>query len=149
MHIPQSYEEITNLSKEAFDELWNRFFHVIPKNTGAPMYRRLWYTIQCFQNKKRISDKYRLKLTNYSKNPSECIERSRKIKYNLKPGSVIIKTYKDKNFALRVISEKRFEYNNQIFESLTAAATAIAGIHTAGPKFFGLKNKHLEALCQK
>lgn len=39
-----------------------------------------------------------------------------------------------------VVEEKGFRWNDQLFPSLSAAATAIAGTRWNGPRFFGLRD---------
>ena len=39
-----------------------------------------------------------------------------------------------------VVEEKGFRWDNRLFPSLSAAATAIAGTRWNGPRFFGLRN---------
>ena len=39
-----------------------------------------------------------------------------------------------------VVEEEGFRYAGQLFKSLSAAATAIAGTRWNGPRFFGLRS---------
>lgn len=40
-----------------------------------------------------------------------------------------------------VVTEKGFLHNDKFYRSLSAAATAIAGVRWNGPRFFGLRDK--------
>ena len=54
-------------------------------------------------------------------------------------GTVLTRVYKDKKIAVTV-REEGFEYEGQIYRSLTAIADTVTGSHWNGRKFFGLKD---------
>jgi hypothetical protein len=93
-----------------------------------------------------LGSKYTTKLNKYARDPDVYIERARALKYELKPGSIITKTYKGQIFTLRVIDDNRFEYNGETYASLSAAAKAMIGMKVSGTDFFGLNNKNCPAL---
>ena len=43
------------------------------------------------------------------------------------------------DFTVFVLGPKQFEYDNEMFTSLTAVATKITGTHQSGKSFFGVK----------
>ena len=53
------------------------------------------------------------------------------------PGSVLARTYKGESFYVKVLTNG-FEFQNQIYKSLSAVAKAITGTHCNGFLFFGL-----------
>ena len=53
------------------------------------------------------------------------------------PGSVLARTYKGESFHVKVLANG-FEFENQIYKSLSAVAKAITGTHCNGFMFFGL-----------
>ena len=53
------------------------------------------------------------------------------------PGSIISKSYKDRELAVKVL-KKGFEYDGQVFRSLSAIAREITGTTWNGFTFFGL-----------
>jgi hypothetical protein len=55
------------------------------------------------------------------------------------PGTVLTRTYKGRTIAVLVRDDGRFEHEGEIYESLTAVATAITGSHWSGAHFFGLR----------
>jgi hypothetical protein len=55
------------------------------------------------------------------------------------PGSVITKTYKGKRLDVKVL-EKGFEFQDTIYDNLSAVAKAVTGAHWNGFVFFGVKN---------
>lgn len=56
------------------------------------------------------------------------------------PGAVLKRMYKGKQFIVNVL-EKGFEYDGQVYRSLSAVAHEITGSHWNGYLFFGLKEK--------
>lgn len=53
------------------------------------------------------------------------------------PGTIIIKKYKSTNYQVKVL-EKGFEYNENIYKTLSAIAKKITGAHWNGYLFFNL-----------
>jgi len=53
------------------------------------------------------------------------------------PGTVLTKEYKDTNYQVKVL-EKGFEYNGNIYKTLSAIAKEITGAHWNGYLFFNL-----------
>ena len=54
------------------------------------------------------------------------------------PGAVITREYRGRKLVVSVLDEG-FEFDGQVFKSLSAIATAITGSHWNGMLFFGLK----------
>lgn len=54
-------------------------------------------------------------------------------------GARLSRTWKGRSIEV-VVEDDGFRWNGQIFRSLTAAATAIAGSKWNGPRFFGLRD---------
>jgi hypothetical protein len=54
------------------------------------------------------------------------------------PGTVLCRDYKDQNVVVRVL-EDGFEWEGQVFPSLSAVAKAVTGAHWNGHLFFGLR----------
>jgi len=55
------------------------------------------------------------------------------------PGAVLTRDYKDEKIAVTV-REDGFEYEGQLYKSLSAVAKAVTGKHWNGYHFFGLTN---------
>lgn len=144
MKIPETYAELRAIPKEQKPLLWLQITHnpttLSPKN----LVRSLWYRIQCTRYKRHLAQKYVTRLNKYARAPEEHLKSARKIKYELKPGTLIRKTYKGQLFTLRVIADSRFEYNGKTYPSLSAAAYAMIGMKVSGTDFFGLNNKGLK-----
>jgi hypothetical protein len=58
-----------------------------------------------------------------------------------KTGTTITRSYKDQNIVVTVRGPREFEWNGEIYTSLSAAAKAITGSHCSGIAFFGLNKK--------
>ena len=56
------------------------------------------------------------------------------------PGTILTRLYREKNIRVTVL-EKGFEYEGQVYRSLSAIAKAVTGTHWNGFGFFGLLNK--------
>ena len=56
------------------------------------------------------------------------------------PGSLLVKDYKGRRVVVRVL-EKGFEYEGEVYRSLSAVANAVTGAHWSGAAFFGIKTK--------
>lgn len=115
MKIPETYAELRAIPKEQKPLLWLQITHnpttLSPKN----LVRSLWYRIQCTRYKRHLAQKYVTRLNKYARAPEEYLKSARKIKYELKPGTLIRKTYKGQLFTLRVIADSRFEYNGKTY----------------------------------
>ncbi|MDR0726435.1 MAG: DUF2924 domain-containing protein [Rickettsiales bacterium] len=81
------------------------------------------------------------KLNRYAENPMECIDKSQKTNYIMRPGGVIIKMYKGIQHRVKIISQTQFEYNGKIFQTLSAVALEICGKKVSEFDFFGVNNK--------
>ena len=56
------------------------------------------------------------------------------------PGTILTRDYKGRTYQVTVLS-KGFEWEGQIYKSLSAVANAITGTHTSGYLFFRIKSK--------
>ena len=63
-------------------------------------------------------------------------------------GSQIIKTYRGKKYIVNIIAEDKFEYDGEIYKTLSAAAKAICNKKVSGYDFFGLNNKEVNKNVQ-
>ncbi len=59
----------------------------------------------------------------------------------LKPGSALIRNYRDERHVVIARDDGQFEWRDRVFRSLSAVANAITGSHVSGPAFFNLKQK--------
>lgn len=55
------------------------------------------------------------------------------------PGTVLRRPYKDRTLVVTVLDKGRFEFNGQIYRSLTAIAKKVTAAHWSGNHFFGLR----------
>lgn len=62
-----------------------------------------------------------------------------KDKYQLKVGTILTRKWKGHEHNVLVVEKDKFEYNNNIYNSLSAIAKIITGHERSGPSFFGLK----------
>ena len=58
-----------------------------------------------------------------------------------KQGAVLARDYKGQKITVTVRGNREFEWNGQIYTSLSAVAKAVTGSHCSGIAFFGLNKK--------
>jgi hypothetical protein len=145
MQMPNTYEELKALGKPELAAIWEHFFKSPTKSPAVLLHRPLWYKIQCAAVGKKLDQKHITKLARYSRNPEKCLTVNHRLKYRLKPGTLIRKTYKGELYLVRAIADNRFEYKDKPFTSLSAVAKAITGNNLSGVDFFGLNNATIGA----
>ena len=139
IHLPKNIEELKKLSQKKQAELWERYVNS-PYNHQL---RALWYYIACENANLKIERKHLIKLEKYAENPEECMVKVYKTKYNLHPGTEIIKTYLGQQYKVTIVEINDFIYNGQHYKTLSAIAKEICGIKVSGYDFFGLNNKRV------
>lgn len=137
--LPKRIEELKKLSHQKQAEMWNRYLDSPYKR----QFRALWYYISCENMNVRIEPKYLTKIIKYSKNPEECLGKVVKRKYNLLPGSEIIKTFRGIDFKVTVVGVNEFIYRGVSYKTLSSVAKEICGHKVSGPDFFGVNNKRV------
>ena len=135
--LPNSLERLIKLKYADLCALWRRYYEREPKAKNS-MLRPLWYKIQCENFNIRLDQKYITRLNKYANNPEEYIQKANKNRYNLSPGTEIIKIYKGVEHKVKVVGPKEFIYKEQPFMTLSAVAKTICGAKVSGPDFFGL-----------
>jgi len=105
------------------------------------MLRPLWYEIQCENHNIHIEQKNVTRLNKYSADPEGCIEKAHVVKYHIRSGTEIVKTFQGKQFKVMVRSPREFIYDGQSYGTLSAVAKVICGKKVSGYDFFGLDNK--------
>ena len=135
--LPKTFEELKALSQDERARLWARYS---PHPFKRQM-RSLWYYIQCDRLGLRIDKKYLVKLKRYKDNPSECVTRAARTKYNLTPGAIIRKEFRGIVHEIIVNDDNTFTYNGEKYRTLSAIAKDISGIKISGPDFFGLSQR--------
>ena len=58
---------------------------------------------------------------------------------NMTQGTRLVKEWKGKIYTVTITVDGRYEYDGQIYRSLSAVADKITGTHWNGKKFFGVK----------
>jgi hypothetical protein len=138
---PPNYTELKSMNALELNKLWEQYFDIPAKKIKTAMFRPLWYKIQCENMKLKLEQKHISKLNRYSSNPEKHIDSSCKTKYNIKVGSHIIKTYKGKVYKVTVQDKNAFEYDGEIYKTLSAVSKVICHKKVSGYDFFGLNNK--------
>ena len=59
--------------------------------------------------------------------------------YSNTRGTRFVREWRGREYVVTVLGPKQFEYDNEMFTSLTAVATKITGTHQSGKSFFGVK----------
>jgi len=114
-------------------EKWQLLFHKEPPQYGEIfMRRRLTHRIQELAYG-GLSEVAQRKLNSVN-------GKIRRTHSGLRLGTVIVRTWRAAKYEVRVCKEG-FEWNGQIFHSLSATARAITGINRNGYEFFGIREK--------
>lgn len=103
--------------------------------------RAIRYEKQCDAYGIKIEPRHITRLNAYAKNPAECVARSNKNKYHIKPGTQLLKKFKGKEHLVTVTAPDKFAYNGCMYKTLSTIATEICGHKVSGYDFFGFINK--------
>ena len=124
---------LQHLSMEELIEKWKMLFHKSPPQYGEIfMRRRLAHRIQELAYD-GLSEATQRKINSIN----TPVFRTHT---GLRIGTVIVRSWRDAKYEVRVCKEG-FEWNGQIYNSLSAVARAITGVNRNGYKFFGIKDK--------
>ncbi|MXO64071.1 DUF2924 domain-containing protein [Qipengyuania oceanensis] len=119
------------MSLEALRETWRRRYGAPPQLRSAPIMRMLiaWrIQAQAFGGLDEATRRL--------------LQRSGPVKpegRNLGIGAALTRNWKGRAVTV-MVEEDGFRWEGQLFPSLSAAASAIAGSRWNGPRFFGLRN---------
>ena len=135
--LPKTFEELKALSQDERARLWARYSPHPFKRQMRP----LWYYIQCERLNLRIEPKFIKKIKKYKDKPDECVNRVLKHRYNIAPGTTIIRHFRNIEHKVLVNYDNTFLYNGKQYRSLSAIASDICGAKTSGPHFFELDKR--------
>ncbi|MCL2629791.1 MAG: DUF2924 domain-containing protein [Alphaproteobacteria bacterium] len=142
MIMPTTYEELKALDKPQLEAIWEHFFKSPVIASASNLHRPLWYKIQCARYGQKLEQRHITRLNTYSLDPDAYIEKALKTKYHLKHGTEIVKTFKGKEYVVRVENTSVFSYLGEKYSNLSAIAMKICGHKVSGNEFFGLMNKN-------
>ena len=120
--LPKTFEELKALSQDERARLWARYS---PQDERARLWARysphpfkrqmrpLWYYIQCERLSLRIEPKFIKKIKKYKDNPAECVNRVLKHRYNIAPGTTIIRHFRNIEHKVLVNYDNTFLYNGK------------------------------------
>jgi len=139
--------DLSEYSKNELLELWNSLsIKQKPPSSIKLLTRELAYR---FQEKeygkldKNTTVSLRRHMTSFAKSLEEG-KRTTKQKAPSQPvleaGSIIRRQWQGKEYSVKVLGRRLFEYEGKKFKSLSAVARTITGQHLSGPLFFDLKN---------
>ncbi len=109
------------------------------KNNKDLLQRRLYQNVQK-RHLGGLSTKHYNTLYRLVRDTSPDRKPSVKNKYNLSEGSVLKRTWQEREHQVRV-TDKGFNYQGQTYVSLSRIAKIITGHERSGPAFFGLKQR--------
>ena len=124
-NLPKTFEELKALSQDERARLWARYSPHPFKRQMRP----LWYYIQCERLNLRIEPKFIVL----------------KHRYNIAPGTTIIRHFRNIEHKVLVNYDNTFLYNGKQYRSLSAIASDICGAKTSGPHFFELDKRKVNA----
>lgn len=145
----KTFKDLESLNILELKKLWQDYFYKEYNNTKQSALKPLWYKIQCKNKNLKIDQKHITKLNRYAKDPDNAIEKSYKTNYKIKSGLEITKIYKGRSFKVKVLSPKEYMFNDNIYKTISAVATAICKKKVSGYDFFGFNNKKLRRQNEK
>ncbi len=120
-------------------QLWDRHFDRRPDKTNRNyLHSQLAYKIQeaAFG---AIAPNAMRQLTNIGMRSSKIKGRKKSREIHLAAGTVLVREWGEREHKVTVTADGRFDYECQMFKSLSAVARHIAGCPWSGPLFFGLR----------
>lgn len=127
---------LANLDKTELRGKWLDLYGHNPPNYGTTfMRKRLAYRIQeLFYG--GISDTLKARLLAAREKPTQA-----KNLMGLTPGTTLVKIWHNQKYKIAVLP-KGFEFNGQVYRSLSAIALKITGTHWNAKRFFQIKDEN-------
>ena len=132
---------LPNLPIQELWALWDAHFARRPVNPNRQyLQSRLAYKLQqdafgC------LAANTRQRLISIGKQHSKIAVSQPRQQIELAPGTVLLRSWGERDHKVTVTALGTFEYEGQQFKSLSSVARHIAGCPWSGPAFFGLKSK--------
>jgi hypothetical protein len=130
-HLEAEVASLEELDLHALRDNWRERFGAPPKFRSTEMLRLLLaWRIQA------------LALGGLDRDTREALSRTGPVVaegQDLGIGATFRRTWNGEDHVVTVV-DKGFDWNGRTFKSLSAVATAIAGTHWNGPRFFGLRS---------
>lgn len=119
--------------------LWPEFYEQpIPKGLSTKLLRlAIIYRIKEKLNG-GLNPAIRKYLFQLAKANNKAVQLKLPVKSILKPGSYLIRQWRGETYQVKIV-ENGYEYECNVYKSLSEIARNITGIHLNGPKFFGLR----------
>lgn len=136
-------QQLFQLNNYSIEELKLKYFQLF--NTKSPNYNKtllikaIAFKIQSLACSSEVSEEEILQLQVVVKQKYNEFQLNNNI--NLPINSIIKKIYKNKEYFIKYLQPKQFEYKGNIYKSLSAIATEITGTKWNGKLFFGLIKK--------
>lgn len=136
--IQREVASLQDMKMPALWKVWDLHFARRPVHPNRKfMTSRLAYRLQerAFGS---LPQSTRERLADFGQNLSK-IKSKAPAKAVAMPGATLVREFDGKEYRVQVLADGRYEYNQQLYGSLSAIAKAITGTHWSGPAFFGLK----------
>lgn len=130
--VEQLVAEIEGLDLDGLRSVWRERFGAPPSLRSEPIMRQLLAWRVQAQAMGGLDAETRKALSR-----SGLVQREGK---HLGVGARLTRIWKGREVTV-VVEENGFRWDDEVFPSLSAAATAIAGTRWNGPRFFGLRDK--------
>jgi hypothetical protein len=130
---------LNNLSLDQLKLKWQDIFKTSPPNySRSLLIRELAYRIQTLYYPGLPSEEELKRLARAAKKELLNDDGSKKVRILPPPGTMIRKIYHGNEYIVKILAGDRIEYNGEIYRSLSALASKIAGVKWNGRQFFGL-----------
>ncbi|WP_158657846.1 DUF2924 domain-containing protein [Agarilytica rhodophyticola] len=153
---PSTLTQIMQLESMTMKELlvmWQEF-NPTPPPVRARSYieRRLAYALQVnalTAEDKKIVAKNTQRIEIISKSYVFNKSKNKQGTYTPVPGTILKRLYNDVEYEVIVRSDGQFEFQKQLYKSLSKIAKEITGTHWSGPAFFGLRKPNTPSKKKK
>ena len=125
--------------RKQFLSLWPEFYdQPVPKSLSTKLLRlAIIYRIK-EKLHGGLNPAIRKYLFQLAKTNNKAVQLKLPVKSILKPGSHLIRQWRGETYQVKIV-ENGYEYEGNVYKSLSEIARNITGIHLNGPKFFGLR----------
>lgn len=141
MSVAAQVAALSTLPTQDLWALWDSHFARRPENPNRQyLQSRLAYKLQqdAFGG---LDANTRQRLISIGKQHSKIAVHQPRQHIELAPGTVLMRSWGERDHKVTVTPLGTFEYEGQQFKSLSSVARHIAGCPWSGPVFFGLKSK--------
>lgn len=137
--IRRQMDAVDDMGVEQLRDKFAELFGLEPHSFSADyLRRRIGYRLQELQFGGLSTESAKLLDSLADADPLANLQSVPARRYSRARGTRYLREWRGKTYEVTVLGPKEFEYDRQVYNSLTAIATKITGTHQSGHKFFGV-----------